>query len=116
MSFAIALAATLLLYVALRIGEEAAINGRLGPLPAIWAGDALLALVTLWVIARAPRLREGQAMTAYGSPSGSGEGALPTVHYVCPRGCLKGSFRVAPCRRVSSEHNDQPREVIDRLT
>lgn len=64
MSFAIALAAILLLYVALRIGEQAAINGRLGPLPAMWAGDALLALVTLWVIARAPRLREGETITS----------------------------------------------------
>ena len=63
-SFAIALAATLLLYVALRIGEQAAIDGRLGPLPAIWAGDALLALLTLWLIARAPRLRKDEAITA----------------------------------------------------
>ncbi len=64
MSFAIALAATLLLYVALRIGEQAALDGRLRPLPAIWAGDALLALLTLWLTARAPRPREDQAITA----------------------------------------------------
>jgi lipopolysaccharide export LptBFGC system permease protein LptF len=64
MSFAIAVAATLLFYLALRIGEQSAINGRLGPLPAMWAGDALLALVTLWLIARAPRLRKDEAITA----------------------------------------------------
>jgi lipopolysaccharide export LptBFGC system permease protein LptF len=52
-----ALAATLLLYNALRLGEQAALHARLGPLPAIWAGNVLLALVTTWLLARRPSLR-----------------------------------------------------------
>jgi hypothetical protein len=64
MTLALACAATLLLYVALRIGEETALSGQVGPLPAIWAGDALLALVTSWLIARLPRLREGATIPA----------------------------------------------------
>lgn len=56
LSFALAFTATFLLYVALRIGEQAALAGDFGPLPAIWAGDGLLALVTAWLIARLPRL------------------------------------------------------------
>ena len=63
-SLAVAFATTVLFYFALRIGEQAAVDGRLRPLPAIWAGDALLALITLWLIARAPRLREDEAITA----------------------------------------------------
>jgi hypothetical protein len=56
-ALALAFAATFLLYVALRFGEVAALGGRLGPLPAMWAGDALLALATFWLIARLPPLR-----------------------------------------------------------
>jgi lipopolysaccharide export LptBFGC system permease protein LptF len=59
MNLALAAATTFLLYVALRTGEEAALRGELRPLPAIWAGDAVLALVTFCLIARLPRTREG---------------------------------------------------------
>jgi lipopolysaccharide export LptBFGC system permease protein LptF len=60
----LAFAATFFLYVALRFGEQAALYGRLGPLPAIWAGDALLALVTIGLLARRPPLPESAAIPA----------------------------------------------------
>lgn len=54
----LAFTAICLLYVALRIGEGAALAGRLPPLPALWAGDAALAVLTSYLIARIPRLHD----------------------------------------------------------
>jgi hypothetical protein len=61
-SLVMAQAVTVLFYLGLRIGEQAAIAGHLGPVTAMWAGDALLALLTLWLIARARQ--PGEAITA----------------------------------------------------
>ncbi len=63
-NLALVAAMIFLLYLALRLGEETALRGELGPLPAIWAGDAVLALVTCWLIARLPRTREGASVGA----------------------------------------------------
>ena len=57
MAAALAFAATFLFYVALRFGEQFALHGWLAPLPAVWAGDVFLALVTIWLLARLPSLR-----------------------------------------------------------
>lgn len=46
------------LYVAMRLGEHAALTGFVDPFPAMWAGDAILALATLWLFGRSPRLVE----------------------------------------------------------
>jgi hypothetical protein len=54
---ALAFAGTLLFYTSLRFGEAFALRGWLRPLPAVWAGDALLALVTIGLLARRPSLR-----------------------------------------------------------
>jgi len=42
---------------ALRAGGQAALDGRIGPLAAMWSGDAVLAFVALLLIARAPQLQ-----------------------------------------------------------
>jgi hypothetical protein len=56
-SFALALVAVQVAYGALRVGEQAARDGRIGPLAAMWSGDTVLALVALLLIARAPQLQ-----------------------------------------------------------
>jgi hypothetical protein len=43
------------------LGEQAALHGRMGPLPAIWSGNALLALVACGLIGR--RRTPGEGVT-----------------------------------------------------
>lgn len=49
---AVACMATFAAWGALRFGEQAALSGRIGPLPVIWTGNVLLALLACWLIAR----------------------------------------------------------------
>lgn len=69
LSLALAIGTIFLLYAAGRVGEQWALAGIAQPLPAIWAGDAALAVATLWLLARMPRNDEGE-MTILGADGG----------------------------------------------